>query len=109
MSIKPEDKIRETYKGKIGKLLREIEAHATMTASKRELVDRLISTATAMGYETFSAQAGGYKISAIGDSYLYDVPVSKKGALEPFRGSRVRIMCVGSGSQASRVFMAGKS
>ena len=108
MTVDPDAKILETYKGKIGRLLKEIGKQERMTAIKRELVNQLMVIAEKDGYETFYAQSGGYKISAIGESYLYDVSERKKGALEPFRGKRVRIMCVGSGKQAARVFMAGK-
>lgn len=57
-------------------------------------------------YNTFVGHPSRYHLTRIGDSCLYDVPADRRGALSPFRGKRVRIVCVSSG-RFDRVLMAG--
>jgi hypothetical protein len=59
------------------------------------------------GYIWFSGGFSRYIISKIGDSYLYDVPMYKRGHLSKFKGKRVRIVCVSSGTHTYREYMAG--
>jgi hypothetical protein len=58
-------------------------------------------------YITFTAGYSDYIASAIGDSYLYDVPMYKRGYLAKYRGKRVRVVCVASGSNRYRDYMVG--
>ena len=57
-------------------------------------------------YKTFVGHPSRYHLTRIGDSCLYDVPADRRGTLAPFRGKRVRIVCVSSG-RFDRVLMAG--
>ena len=60
-----------------------------------------------IGYIEFPGQSQNWFLSRIGDSYLYDVPLNKQGRLKPFRGHRVRVICIGSGKRFERMYMAG--
>jgi hypothetical protein len=55
----------------------------------------------------FWSSSSRYLVSKIGESYLYDVPMYKRGLLSKFRGKRVRVVCISSGSHADREYMAG--
>jgi hypothetical protein len=57
-------------------------------------------------YKAFVGHPSRYHLTRIGDSCLYDVPADRRGALSPFRGKRVRLVCVSSG-RFDRVLMAG--
>lgn len=57
-------------------------------------------------YTSFVGHPSRYHLTRIGDSCLYDVPTDRRGVLSPFRGKRVRIVCVSSG-RFDRVLMAG--
>jgi hypothetical protein len=59
------------------------------------------------GYIEFTTEYSGYIVQSIGSSYLYDVPMYKRGYLLEFRGKRVRVVCVGSGEFKYRTYMAG--
>ena len=59
------------------------------------------------GYIDFTGSYNDYIASAIGDSYLYDVPMYKRGYLSKFRGKRIRVVCVASGPHRYRAYMAG--
>ena len=58
-------------------------------------------------YIYFTAGYSDYIASAIGDSFLYDVPMYKRGYLSKFRGKRIRVVCVASGPHRYRAYMAG--
>ena len=66
-----------------------------------------INLLKAKGYVSFYSDHAHYKISRVGYSYLYDVPLYKRGHLLVFKGKRVRIVCTESGSHSHRGYMAG--
>ena len=57
-------------------------------------------------YISFIGHPSRYHLTRIGKSCLYDVPTDRRGVLSPFRGKRVRLVCVSS-SRFDRVLMAG--
>jgi len=57
-------------------------------------------------YISFVGHPSRYHLTRIGDSCLYDVPTDRRGVLSPFRGKRVRLVCVSSG-RFDRVLMGG--
>jgi len=57
-------------------------------------------------YISFVGHPSRYHLPRIGDSCLYDVPTDRRGVLSPFRGKRVRLVCVSSG-RFDRVLMGG--
>tara|TARA_B100001250_G_scaffold396240_1_gene402021 strand:+ start:10941 stop:11600 length:660 start_codon:yes stop_codon:yes gene_type:complete len=66
--------------------------------TKQNLRTDLESLLAGKNYISFSASYTGYLVGTVGASYLYDVPLYKRGHLSNFRGKRVRIVCTGSGS-----------
>lgn len=102
-SIRP-----EPYTGRIGEILLNIKAESSWTKRKRLLVEELKSHLTKCGYIEIPGHGVRYRVSAVGDSFIYGVPQRKLGHLRPFRGQTVRLVCTGSGSRSYRSYMVGK-
>ncbi|MDA9902599.1 hypothetical protein N9D99_08790 [Gammaproteobacteria bacterium] len=66
--------------------------------TKQNLREELKSLLNENNYISFHANYTGYLVTTVGSSYLYDVPLYKRGHLSSFRGKRVRIVCIQSGS-----------
>jgi len=60
-----------------------------------------------LGNMMFMADPHRYHISQIGAACLFDVSENRRGFFKPFRGQRVRMVCIGSG-RYKRVYMANK-
>jgi hypothetical protein len=50
------------------------------------------------GYVGCTVDPRTYLVHQVGQSFLYDVPLNKRGRLAAFRGKRVRLVCLGSGT-----------
>lgn len=81
----------------IGAQIAQMMRIPNWTPKKQRLRDRLERMATLHGYIGFDADYRDYQVTRVGQSFLYDVPVRKRGHLAPFAGKRVRIVCVHSG------------
>jgi len=64
-------------------------------AYHRESLERLCE---AHGYLGFWVDPRDYLVHRVGQSFLYDVPIDKRGNLAPFAGKRVRVACLHSGA-----------
>jgi hypothetical protein len=91
---------------KIGALLAKLQRAAAGTA-REEARSELCKAAIEDGYEFFVGNFMRYQLNQIGDSYLYQVPDTKRGHLAPFRGKLIRIACWKRGTQFDRHLMAG--
>ena len=78
--------------------LRRFNRIPTWTGEKRRLREELGALCTRHGYVGFQGDPRDYAAHLVGQSFLYDVPSDKRGWLERFRGKRVRIICLYSGS-----------
>lgn len=87
-------------------LLTQLLSRKTWTARMNDLKNELTNLLRKKKYISFSGDPKYYKASIIGQSYLIDVPQNQRGHLAPFRGVRVRVICVGSG-RYKRQYMAG--
>lgn len=87
-------------------ILVEMAEELTWTKRKLNLRDNLVKLLSASGYVHYIGCPYRYCLHGVGNSYLYDVPLYKRGVLKPFRGKRVRIVCVRSG-RYKRDYMAG--
>ena len=79
---------------------------ASWTTEKKRLRAQLQRLLVRHGYVTFSGKWDRYNLQRIGQSCQYDVPSTRRGHLRPFRGSRVRLVCVGY-ERHDRILMAG--
>ena len=89
-------------------LLQQLRNSTSWNKKKHEIKESLRSLLKSKSYVSIvTANPDRYHVSSIGSSYLYDVPLDKRGHLERFRGKRVRIVCTGSGKHSWREVMAG--
>lgn len=72
--------------------------------SRRAELERVLGL---HGYVRFSGNWKRYHLQRIGQSCHYNVPTARRGHLQPFRGERVRLVCVGYEGQHERVLMVG--
>jgi len=99
--------LADDFSDDVLEILKLLNSYSSWVKSKHQLVDKLHVLLTTKGYIFFHAtNANRYRISSVGASYLYDVPLYKQGHLSPFRGQRVRIVCTNSGPNSWRGFMA---
>ena len=98
---------REDYTGKVGGLLKVLNAEERWNKHKYELVRQLIVILKADGYISFPGHGPTYPISTVGSSFICIVPLKKLGHLKPFCGQVIRVICTGSGSHTDRYYMAG--
>ena len=90
----------------ISAILSAMTSEASWTKRKAKLKAELLDRLAERKYISFTGCHHRYGISRVGESYLYDVPLYQQGALKPFRGKRVRLVCVRSG-RYKRGYMAG--
>jgi hypothetical protein len=102
-----DDTIPENFKDEIGIILKKITAIETNTKKKKEHICELINLGKQKRYLFFDAYSHRYFISRVGRSYIYDVPKNKEGNLKKFRGKTIRIICITSGRNFCRSYMAG--
>ena len=84
-----------------------LQENSSWSSVKKEAQSALKQLFKKQHYIQFNSTYKRYGVSKVGESYLYDVPLYKQGNLKPFRGKRVRIVCVESGRHTDRVYMAG--
>jgi hypothetical protein len=90
----------------ISVILSAMASEASWTKRKAQLKAELVGLLADRKYISFTGCPHRYGISRVGESYLLDVPLYQQGALKPFRGKRVRFVCVRSG-RYKRGYMAG--
>jgi len=68
---------------------------------------RIEAKAIEQGYKKFSGGFRTYLLQARGYHSLLNVPADQKGALAPFRGKRIRLICIDYGNNvSSRIYVA---
>ncbi|NDE34900.1 MAG: hypothetical protein EBY15_11085 [Gammaproteobacteria bacterium] len=91
----------------LGGLLRRLNTMPTWTNEKMTLYGEIEAEAKKLKYKLFKGDCRRYHIQRKGDHGLFDVPMDMRGALAPFRGKRIRLICAGSWDQYSgRYFLA---
>ena len=105
--VKFEDIIEDEKKDEIGQKRSQVQSLVSGSKDKREALAELCDTMRRYKYTGFDADAKSYATIRVGESFIYDVPLSKTGRLMVFRGNRIRVVCVGSGKYNKRSYMAG--
>jgi endogenous inhibitor of DNA gyrase (YacG/DUF329 family) len=95
MALKFENQIRDDLNDDVGRCLRALHAHPTWTAAKVAAFKHLEEVAAQEGYLRFTGDFRSYHLERKGESCLYDIPMTQRGALQPFCGKRVRLICAG--------------
>jgi hypothetical protein len=92
----------------LGDLLRRLNTMPTWTKEKIDLYGEVETEAKKQKYKLFKGDCRRYHIQRKGDHGLFDVPIGKRGALAPFQGKRIRLICAGSWDQYSGRFYFAK-
>ena len=101
--------LHDDFEDDVYPLLRELTRITNWNKQAHRIKQTLKLLLESKGYISIStSNPTRYHVTSVGSSYLYDVPMDKQGHLAPFRGHRVRIVCVGSGRHSWRAVMVGK-
>lgn len=90
--------LTDDFEDEVLSLLRKFNMTTVNSVKRRKLRADLESTLVRKQYISFNGHYKRYLTTTVGSSYLYDVPLYKQGHLSKFRGKRVRIICLNSGS-----------
>jgi hypothetical protein len=82
----------------LGAKIRRMQKIEGWTSEKRRLQHDLEAMSAWFGYVGWTVDPRTYLVHQVGQSFLYDVPVNKRGNFAIFRGMRVRVICLGSGA-----------
>lgn len=96
--IRLEHVLPDQYDDILGAKIHRLQAIDSWTAEKRKLQRDLAVMSTYFGYIGLWVDPRAYLVSQVGQSFIYDVPLNKRGNLSVFRGKRIRIICLGSGA-----------
>ena len=96
----------DDYLDQIGIIARHLSKRNHWGAREQKLKDELIKKLEEQKYSFFVGDPYRYGISQIGASALVTIPETQRGHLKPFRGERIRIVCVNTG-RYKRGYMAG--
>jgi hypothetical protein len=91
------DVLPDTFDDLIGMRLVQFNRMERWTKEKHEKRDALDALCEFHGYIGMWASEKAYAANRVGMSFQYDVPMGKQGKLAPFRGKRIRIVCLRSG------------
>lgn len=96
MTINPEEILRDTYQDLIGAKIRKIQ-RIEGWKGKAKLRDELVKLVKFHSYKLIEVRKDDYSLHRVGQSYQYVVAEKKNGLLKPFRGKRVRLVCIYNG------------
>jgi hypothetical protein len=100
------EKLQDNIKDDVRPFLKILDARTSWNEDAKQSLGKLIALLKKKKYISFIGHPNRYHLTRIGSSCLYDVPTYRKGALVPFRGKRIRLVCVSSG-RYDRQLMAG--
>ena len=107
MAFQAQDQITDRLDDDVGKCLQRLHAIPTWTSEKVAEFEELLALCKRERYLRFTGDYRDYHLERKGQSCLYDVPVNQWGALQKFRGRRIRLICEGAWNQyAGRHFLA---
>ena len=106
--IAEEFKLPDNIKDDVNILRKKMLSLNSWNKEKYKLKESLEKLLLSKKYICFLAtNPERYRLGSIGDSYLYDVPLYKRGHLKKFRGKRIRLICMHAAGHATRILMAG--
>ena len=109
MALKLTDQMADEIDDEVGLCLRELIAIPTWTGDKHLLFAKLDRLVEGESYLRFRGDYRDYHLERKGQSCLFDIPENQRGALQKFRGQRIRLICAGRWDPYSgRLFYAKK-
>jgi ferredoxin len=103
-----EDASQAELTAQLGSLLKGITDMPTWTAEKHVLRGQLDKLVSRLGYVEFAMDARRAWFSRTGEQKIIDVPLNQRGHLQPLKGRKVHLICLGS-TTYSRVLVAAKA
>lgn len=96
--IQPQEMVLDTKDNLIGCLAAKLRrTPGGWSSTKERMRQHLERLADMYGYEGTYLDYRDYQLTRVGQSFLYDVPLNKRGFLAQFAGQRVRLVCTYSG------------
>ncbi len=102
MTLAFDKQIPDDLSDDVGQCLRRLHALPRWTAQKFEVYKEFEQLAERHCYLTFVADYRDYYLERKGQSCLYDVPKTQRGALAKLAGKRIRLVCGGAYNPYSR-------
>jgi hypothetical protein len=107
LSLTYSQKITDDIDDEIGRRLRALGLIRTWNGEKMRLFSEVDELAKQERYLRFTGDFRDYHIEHKGSCCLYDIPPTQRGALQIYRGKRVRLICAGkTDARAGRLFFA---
>lgn len=103
-----EDASQAELNAQVRSVLKRIAGIPTWTAEKHILKGQLHKLVSRLGYIEFAMDARRAWFSRIGEQKTIDVPLNQRGHLQPLKGKKAHLICLGS-TTFSRVFVAAKA
>lgn len=103
-----EDASQAELNAQLRSVLKRIAGIPTWTAEKHVLKSQLDKLVSKLGYIEFAMDARRAWFSRTGEQKTIDVPLNQRGHLQPLKGKKVHLICLGS-TTYSRIFVAAKA
>jgi len=106
--IPEEYQLDDNIEDDVNVIRKEMLSLKSWNKEKYKLQDKLVKILLLKKYISFtSTNPERYQLRSVGQSYLYDVPLYKRGHLKKFIGKRIRLICMHTGRHHTRLLMAG--
>ena len=89
--------IADNTNDELSKLLSGFNLLTHWNSEKQTFLKELISLLEKQNYKMLVLKEHRYKVGKVGNSFIYEITVKRRGLFAPFRGKSVRVICVGSG------------
>jgi hypothetical protein len=100
--IRGSDLYNDIYHDQVGKLILRFNQLERWTKAKHEMSGQLSHLLSKNGYQLAAGKRNEYRLhGGTGKSYIYKVPLNKRGVLSQHRGEFIRVVCVATNRYVS--------
>ncbi len=100
--IRGSDLYNDIYHDQVGKLILHFNQLERWTKAKHEMSTQLRHLLSNSGYQLATGKRNEYRLhGGTGKSYIYKVPMNKRGVLSQHRGEFIRVVCVATNRYVS--------
>lgn len=92
------DDLNDLLAAKLRQFWRAQDSHSGWTNELEHLRRDVERMCDLSGYKGLWVDARDYLVHRVGQSFLYDVPIDKRGKLSEFAGKRIRVVCTHNGT-----------
>lgn len=92
------DDLNDLLAAKLRQFWRAQNSHGGWTGELERLRHDVERICELSGYKGLWVDARDYLVHRVGQSFLYDVPIDKRGNLAEFAGKRIRVVCTHNGT-----------